>query len=795
MKRKPSTLSAALAVLLLFESPQLLAQTPTETPGNPSSPVNTPFSSSDVVPPPIPSVRPTPNRRNRNRPNQAMPVPPPPTESTPSPMSDANQRPFTQNERGLVKLDFPNAEISDVAKAISELTQKNFLLDERVRGKITIMSPNPVTVDEAYQAFVSALEVKNFTIIRIGKIYKIVELRDMKSLPIGTDSDVSGGASDIFVTKMMPLEFIKASEIVKSLRGLVTKNGDMISYDATNTLIITDTVANLRRLKRIIDRLDQPSAEENLEVVKLKYSAASDIAEKVRKIFDIQDRPPGQPAQPNPADAKSDEVISKIIPDDRTNTLIVLANKSGFRRLREVIAKIDQAVEREIGNGKIHVHYLQYADASELATTLTSLAGGGRGGTSRKGGQRRNTTSSTASSMFTRAGGNPPPPPLAPDAGAVSAPVSGSLDIFGGEVLITADVPTNALVITAAPADYQALLPIINKLDARRPQAFIEAMILEVDIDKALNFGVAGNLGTQFGNPPTTVYGATTLGGISSLSIPAPPPQGLIAGFQGHTIDIPVAGGQTVKIPVYATQLQALQQSGTVNILSTPNILTTDNTEAEIIVGQEVPFTTSQITTTQGTPNAITQFQRQDVAITLRVTPQINESDDITMNIFQEIQDLVESSLGNVAGPTTTKRSAKTTVLVKDSQTVTVGGLIADVESIQVTKVPVLGDIPILGWLFKSKSKKKRKTSLVIFITPHIIREPEDMERMSVRANDQRQRFMKENNIGEHPGLAKYDLDKELRVPPKKEGEALKSDEVIEVPTPKPTNKPAEEGK
>ena len=675
---------------------------------------------------------------------------------------------MARDSKGLVNLDFVDAEISEIAKSISELTKRNFILDDKIRGKVTIISPTPVSPEEAYQAFISALEVKGFTIVKAGRLLKIVPLRDMKTLPIPTEVEHPVGGDDIFVTRLIPLNYISAAEIVKSLRGLVSKNGDLISYDPTNTLILTDNLSNLRRLIKLIDLLDQKGFQDVMEVIKLKYAPATDTADKIRNILDLKDQrggqPPGAP-QPAAGEGQGSQSISKIIPDERTNSLIVLANREGLRRVREIVEKIDQSIQNEIGKGRIHVHYLQYADAGELAATLASLSGGGGGGM--RGGRPKSTAGSRPTgTMFPTPGGSSSPPPIQP-----SGPAGGaiaSMDLFGGEVHITSDLPTNSLVITASPADYEALLPVIQKLDVRRPQAFVEAMILEVDIDKAFDFGTAMHLGTQFGdNNDTTLFGATSFGSTSSIFLPTDPSAlgGMTVGLQGKTIDIPVAGGQTLTIPTYGAVFRALQTNGTVNVLSTPNILTKDNMEAEIIVGQVVPFITAQGRDVNNQP--INQIQRENVAITLRVTPQINESDDITMDIFQEIQDLVPGPDVQTFGPTTSKRSAKTTVLVKDSQTVTVGGLISDQERNSISKVPVLGDIPIIGWFFKTKSKTKRKTSLAIFLTPHIIREPEDLESMTIRKNVERLRFLKENNVPDHPGLEKYHLDRELQAPKK----------------------------
>lgn len=666
------------------------------------------------------------------------------------------------NKKGLVNLDFVDAEIGEVAKSISELTNRNFILDDKVRGKITIISPKPVTLREAYRAFVSALEVKNYTVIRIGRVSKIVPLRDMKSRPLPTDVSYASGGDDVFVTRLIPIQYTRSSEIAKSLRGLISKNGDMISYDPTNTLIITDSVGNLRRLMKIIKRLDQEGFQESIEIVKLKYAPAADTTDKILKIFDLKGQKPIGVAAKKPSvspagrSSTSAQFISKIIPDERTNSLIVVANAEGLRRVKEIVKKIDQAMEDQVGTGRIHVHYLQYADAVELAGTLSGVSSGTRSSSRLSGG-----SSSSSSTIFPQA--------TQPNISTPRRASTSGGNLLGKDVKITADQHTNALIITASPSDYETLLPVIHKLDVRRPQAFVEAMILEVDIDKAFDVGLAGNIGSQFGSSDSTsVFGATSFGSTSSVFLPTSPSltQGLSIATQGRTITVPVAGGESLTIPVYGGFFRALQTNGTINVLSTPNILTRDNMEAEIVVGQVVPFITAQGRDVNNQP--INQIQRENVAITLRVIPQINASDELTLDIFQETQDLVPGPDVNVFGPTTSKRSARTTVLVKDGQTITVGGLINDRIQNSVSKVPVLGDIPLLGWFFKSKSRTKRKTSLVIFMTPHIIREPEDLQEISVQKNNERRRFLRENNVREHPSIKRYNLDRELRTPIKK---------------------------
>ncbi|MFH1261924.1 MAG: type II secretion system secretin GspD [Pseudomonadota bacterium] len=770
-----------------------------------SSPVAAPVTS-PVTSPAAPAAGTGPgakvNPRDHLAPRTAPPAAPSPaqgivTTDVPPPAPPPPHNPFSsggkkegksdqsllkQNDQGLVNLDFVDVEIGDIAKSISELTKRNFLMDDKIKGKITIISPKPVTVEEAYRAFISALEVKGFTIIPMGKILKIVQIQNMKGLPIATDEEKPSGGEDIFVTRLVPIRYTNAGEVVKALRALISRNGDVMSYDPTNTLILTDNVGNIRRLLKIVERLDQPGFQEAVVMIKLKYAPAVDTADKVMKIFSLQSS--GGPAIPPPGAGmagQSNQLISKVIPDDRTNSLIVVGNKEGANRVREVVQQIDQAVGDQMSKGKIHVLYLQYAEASELAGTLTGVSSGMRSSRGGSSPSRGGTMFPTTNPSYT------PPVSSGPGGG-------GGMNVLGENMKITADAATNALIITASPNDFETILPVIRALDVRRPQAFVEAMILEVDVAKASSLGVAGNLATQMGKSDTTsLFGATTFGSTSSVFLPSTGSalQGLTVGMQGKTLEVPLAGGTNLTIPVFGGLFQALQTNGTINVLSTPNILTRDNMEAEIVVGSVVPFITAQGRDINNQP--INQIQRENVAITLRVTPQINASDELTLDIYQENQDIVPGTDASTLGPSTSKRSAKTTVLVKDGQTITIGGLINDSVSTSVSKVPVLGDIPLIGWLFKSKSTTKKKTSLVIFITPYIIRLPEDLQDISIRKSNERQRFLEQNAIPENPAIERYKLDRSLEVIPAraKETPAFEPEEIPQEKEPeKETVKP-----
>ncbi|MCC7459659.1 MAG: hypothetical protein IT286_00005, partial [Proteobacteria bacterium] len=385
-------------------------------------------------------------------------------------------------DKGKIQLDFVNAEISDLAQSIGELTKRNFIIDDKVRGTITIISPQPVSIDEAYSAFISALEVKGFAVTKVGQMHKIVPLREMNKLPIPTDVTGTAGGDDAFITRLIPVKNTRSSEIAKTLKNLLTKNGDMISYDPTNTLIVTDSVSNLRRLVRIIERLDDVGMEENINIIKLQYAPAVDTAEKVKKIFDMGG-PSSAGAVAAAADGSAFQYISKIIPDERTNSLIISSSAEAFSKVAAFVKRLDSALGDAASNGRIHVHYLNYADSKELATTLAGVSAGAA--------RRNNPTTGATQSRRNM-------PPQAPVPEGSSPPVVAGL--LGGDVEIVADEQTNSLIITASANDYQSLIPVINKLDKRIPQAFVEAMILEVDVDKITDVGFSGNLGAEYGN-------------------------------------------------------------------------------------------------------------------------------------------------------------------------------------------------------------------------------------------------------------------------------------------------------
>lgn len=639
--------------------------------------------------------------------------------------------------KGPYKLDFNKADIIDIVKFISELTCKNFIIPDNLRqGKITIMSPEPVSADEVYRTFLSALEVNKITVVPAGRYLKLMGQRESISSTIPTIiGDERYPVDDRMITKIVRVKYVDPNTLLPTLKQLASKDGDIFLYAPTSALIISDTGNNLYRLEKIMAELDRPGFVQEIHLYPLTYAVASQMAEKLTNIFDVkggQQTSPGptfRPAPPPGAPPEVDQVkkeeestrISKIIADDRTNKLIIIATKKSFEDIVEVIKKLDVPVP---GEGQVHVYYLQYADAEQLANTLSQLTQGYK---SAKG----STPSRT-----------PSPTPAAPGASA---------ELFQGEIKITADKSTNSLLIIANQSDYKNLLSVIERLDVRRRQVFVEAVIMEVSLDKRKSTGLAFNvgMGMEYDGSKFPVFGATMLGSLNSLILePSSLAQlgGFISGAQGPPVEgVEIGGATKISLPSFGVILRALQANSDVNVLSTPHILTTDNEDAEILVGQNIPYQ-SGFTSSLGGATGLTSWtpivsiQRQDVALKMKIKPQINQSDYVKLNIEQEVSEVAGTD--PLLGPTTTKRSAKTVVVVKDQQTVAIGGLMRDNQSVSVSKVPILGDIPIIGWLFRSKETKNTKTNLLLFLTPYIISDKEDFRRIFERKMRERKEFI-----------------------------------------------------
>jgi general secretion pathway protein D len=616
-----------------------------------------------------------------------------------------------------VHLNFKDADIIQIINLMSELTGNNFLVDEKVRGKITIIAPQPVSLDEAYQVFLSILEIQGFTIVPQGPINKIVPSREVKERPLPTSIDRRfpiSSTSDEFITQLIPLEYAEANEIRGLLTPLVSKQSSMLAYAPTNTLILTDVTSNISRLLKIIRALDIEAPAASLKVIPLQHASADQMVTSLQSALEAlaqvgseegESSAPAaargrrRQARRQPTTPQRTAAGPRIIADSRTNSLVVIATRSDMVTAEDLIAKLD--VPTPEGRGQIHVYYLAHASAEEMAQVLTAQAAEvARTTTSQEGQQGGN------GQQQTRRRGTPT---------AATTP-SG--------ITITADTPTNSLVISAPPEAYEVIKDIIQKLDIRRSQVLVETLIAEVALSKVEELGVEWRVldepnGTQVFASST---GSDSTGVLNALTAnPLNPVGGFLIGALRNTIT--VNGQEILNIPAV---LRAFQGDTDVNILATPNLLTTDNEEAEIIIGEERPFLrSSQDTPSGGVVSTVNTFEFRDTGITLRITPQISQGRTVRLNLFQDINRfLSEAETGAV---TTTRRSVKTTVVVDDSQTIVIGGLIQEERDESKTQVPCLGNLPFFGMAFRQTSDRKRKTNLLIFITPHIINSPEDI--------------------------------------------------------------------
>lgn len=578
-----------------------------------------------------------------------------------------------------VVLNFSDVDIATMVKFISDLTGKNFVMDERVKGKISVYSPSKLSSDEAFSVFTSVLELKGFTVVPAGKVYKIIPTAQAKQsgMKLLTEKD-RVPVSDAYVTRIIPLERIPAQEAVTFLQPIVSKDGYIAAFGANNMLMVVDSALNIQKLTAILARIDSPQKREGTETIFLKNATADSVATVIREWLGGKGgRPAGQAGQ----QATSAAGVL-VIPDSRLNALVIAGSDGDKEEIRQLVALMD--VVPPTTSSKINVYYLENADAAEVAKVLDGIIKG-------------------------------VPAPGQPG-GAAAVP--GQSPFEGGKISVTPDKATNSLVIMASPADYQNLLQVIQKLDKRRRQVFVQAVIAEVSLDKAKELGL--QLAVSGGGVTGNTAGAGVFDPFSFLN-------GTTQQTAVVTVLKELADSSNLQL---GGVLKALVANGAVNVLSTPNILTSDNKEAEIFVGENVPFLSQTNLTTGGVSQQ--SIERKDTGITLRITPQISEGEFVKLDIYQEISAVKDATnIGAARDLITTKRSAKTAVVVKDKDTVVIGGLIQDRDTETVNKIPILGDIPLLGWLFKTKSTRREKTNLMIVLTPRIIRGAQEMAEVS----------------------------------------------------------------
>ena len=692
----------------------------------------------------------------------------------------------------LVTMHFQDVDIPVLAKFISEITKKNFIVDEKVRGKVTIISPTKVTPEEAYTIFQSVLQVKGFTTVPSGRVVKILPSKDAKQsgAPVVYNGALTE-AGDEVVTRLIPLRHVSAADLVPVLQPLVSSDGVLQPYPQTNSLVLTDTALNVKRLLGMLEELDVEGYERRTEVISLKYAVAIDLAKKVEDIMREQgetenSQPRLKVVTATTAATSSSSTSSsatsnlrgvRVLPDERTNALIVMCGVREMKAVRRLVSQLD--VPLPPGSSKIQVYSLKYANAEELLPVLADLIGGRTGGTGpnslnvprrerrltreRRFGDRQNSRSGSGPSDRTP---TPSPQPQSPQGGGST---SGSAPEFSSEVTITADPATNSLIISAAPQDFETLARVIEKLDVRRKQVYVEAMILEVSMERARELGIElqGSVSTGDG----VVLGRTNFKDLNTaLTNPSNLAGLLLAAASNQTIELP----NGTRIPAQVALLRAAQNSTDINVLSSPTLLTADNQEAEILVGQNVPFVASRATDSSDLDNLFATVEREDVGITLRLTPQISEGNTVRLDVYEEVSAIVPTTVGdpNLVGPTTSVRSASTTVVAKSGQTVVIGGLISDNTTRQSSSVPFLQDVPVLGNLFKSDGKNSNKINLLIFLTPHIVRDDTEIAARSQGERDRFRSFLRDHNA---PAKWQKQLDRPSFTPPpnKKSGGVL----------------------
>jgi general secretion pathway protein D len=640
-----------------------------------------------------------------------------------------------------VAFSLEDASLPELVRVISQLTGKRFIFGGKVRDiKATVYSPQKITVEEAYRAFLAILETNGLTVVPQGRFFKIIETPGVVSntTPIyGVGQPVP--PEDRFVTRLYRLAHVDADEVGKLLAKFKSKDGDVTVYGPGNLLIVTDTATNIRRQLRLVEEVDVGGASDQVWVEKINYAVATEVAQKLNEIFEVKGgggksagAPGGEAGAAGGArGSESDTRVSKIIAEDRTNSLVIVATERAYLRILEVIKRLDV---QQTGERDIHVLTLQHAMAEELAQVLNNVL--------------------TGISQAAKSGAKGP--------GATPGAPEG---VFEGTVKVTADKATNSLVITSSLRDYASLRTVIDQLDHSRRQVFIEAVIMDLSVDHSLKLGMNYHAGAMpdvgVGNGNTLVYGG--FNPLNSILLPtADNLQGLALGVRGPGIEGTTnLLGTGLTVPAFGVVINALATSGDANVLATPHIIATDNVAAEINVGENIPLQTNLGGGMAGLPGATGatgttgmagmgmgmmgyggfSAPRQDVGTKVKVVPHINDSMEVRLELTEEISERGASS-GALGAVSITKRTANTTVVVHDQQTVVIGGLMRDAITSSQKKVPVLGDIPLLGFLFRSSELGKRKTNLLLVLTPYIIRDQNDLRTIFERKMQERQEFL-----------------------------------------------------
>jgi len=614
-----------------------------------------------------------------------------------------------------IVLNFVNADIEAVARTLAGLTGRNLVVDPRVKGSINLSTEKPVSPAVAWDQFLATLRLQGFSMVVSNGLYKVVPEAEAKLQgggvtevpnPSGTPTAAATPAGQV-VTHIFKLNFENANNLVAVLRPLISPNNTINVNPGNNSLIITDYADNLQRLGRIIAALDVANASD-IEVIVLKHAMASELAPLVTRLLE----PGASGGAPGPANTADNSFKTTVMAEPRANSLILrAANPARVAQVRSLIEKLDQP-SSALASGNIHVVYLKNAEATKLAVTLraalTGQGGSNAPGTPTATLAQPNPTGGTTAQMGSSTATNQPS--------------------TGGQ--IQADPATNSLIISAPEPQYRQLRAVIDKLDQRRAQVLVESLIAEVNAEKLAQFGfqwqnVVGSSGGNLGVMGTN-FDPAKIGGSNLAQLSVDPTKAAV-GAGLNIASVQSVGG----VYMLGALANFLQTNGDANILSTPTLLTLDNEEAKIVVGQQVPFTTGSVVLNSAAATPFNTFERKDVGLTLRVRPQISETGTVRLSVYQEVSSIDKTTAASTGGPTTNKRSIESNVLVEDGSIVVLGGLLTDESSDNLSKVPGLGDIPFFGNLFKGQKRERSKKNLMVFLRPVVVRDGSQTDALS----------------------------------------------------------------
>jgi len=580
----------------------------------------------------------------------------------------------TQGASEYVSMDFNDVDIGVFIKFISKLTRKNFVVDTKVRGKVTIISPEKISVDDAYKVFESVLDIYGFATVETGSVVKIIPAVNARGDNVDTRvARYAEQTSDKLVTRLIPLTYASSNELKSLLTPMLAKGSILLSHADSNMLIVTATLSSIDRLLKLINTIDVEGVGRKITILPIKYADADKMVTNLTKIYSAKIKKILRRKN------HSNDLSVEMVADERTNAIILLASEQESAQITALVSALDKEVPK--GEEKIRVYYLEHAIAEDLAAVLQEIPEK-RSISSKKDGQKK-------------------------------AP------FLSDDIKITADKATNSLIIIADKDDYPVLEEVIKKLDVPRSMVYIECMLMEMNADRSLDFGMewqaAGALGgdsdAAFGGFGTKPSNAGNLAGVAKGVLPS----GFSMGVLGKTLEV---GGVT--FPSYQAIIQAYKEDSDVKILSTPQLLTTENEEATITIGKNVAYQTRSAAESSST--TYSSFEYKDVGITLKITPSISQDRLVRLDFYQKITKLDTANTTNADRPTTLKRELETTIIVEDSNTVVIGGLIDESLSKEEGRVPCLGDVPVLGNAFRSQSSGSDKTNLFIFLTPRVVK-------------------------------------------------------------------------